>query len=416
MPFLPDIRAAAGNRTYGDHPAVMMSTRRRQADRLLLPLLAVTVFFVGATEFMLSSMLAPLAAAFDTTPAGAAWLISGYAVAYAIAAPVFGWLSDRVDRGRLLLTGLLLFALDGLAIVLAPTLGVAVALRIFGGIASAILIPTAFALIAEVIPHHRQAGAMGLVMLGMTAGIAFGPAMAGIATDLIGWAAPFVITAGGCAAAFVMGRRWLPGRASAMPRRVGGAGWSWLRNPSILRPLVAKGAWNGTGVAAFLLSGEVLRLRYGFGPAAVGVTVAAFGLGLGLGNLAAGRLRRLFGGEELVLVLVTLVLALAVTLFMAWTLPLWAALLCLAAWGAALGTGAPAATVVLATRAGPDKGMVLAVAETLNNVAILVAVPLATVRLAADGPAAAMVVLAAGLGLGLALTLTEIRPADLRSR
>lgn len=416
MPFLPDIRAAAGNRTYGDHPAVMMSTRRRQADRRLLPLLAVTVFFVGATEFMLSSMLAPLAAAFDTTPAGAAWLISGYAVAYAIAAPVFGWLSDRVDRGRLLLTGLLLFALDGLAIVLAPTLGVAVALRIFGGIASAILIPTAFALIAEVIPHHRQAGAMGLVMLGMTAGIAFGPAMAGIATDLIGWAAPFVITAGGCAAAFVMGRRSLPGRASAMPRRVGGAGWSWLRNPSILRPLVAKGAWNGTGVAAFLLSGEVLRLRYGFGPAAVGVTVAAFGLGLGLGNLAAGRLRRLFGGEELVLVLVTLVLALAVTLFMAWTLPLWAALLCLAAWGAALGTGAPAATVVLATRAGPDKGMVLAVAETLNNVAILVAVPLATVRLAADGPAAAMVVLAAGLGLGLALTLTEIRPADLRSR
>ncbi len=409
MPFLPDIRAAAGNRTYGDHPAVMMSTRRRQADRRLLPLLAVTVFFVGATEFMLSSMLAPLAAAFDTTPAGAAWLISGYAVAYAIAAPVFGWLSDRVDRGRLLLTGLLLFALDGLAIVLAPTLGVAVALRIFGGIASAILIPTAFALIAEVIPHHRQAGAMGLVMLGMTAGIAFGPAMAGIATDLIGWAAPFVITAGGCAAAFVMGRRWLPGRASAMPRRVGGAGWSWLRNPSILRPLVAKGAWNGTGVAAFLLSGEVLRLRYGFGPAAVGATVAAFGLGLGLGNLAAGRLRRLFGGEELVLVLVTLVLALAVTLFMAWTLPLWAALLCLAAWGAALGTGAPAATVVLATRAGPDKGMVLAVAETLNNVAILVAVPLATVRLAADGPAAAMVVLAAGLGLGLVLTLADLR-------
>ncbi|WP_296711375.1 MFS transporter [Tistrella sp.] len=381
----------------------------RRGGGLILPLLAVTVFFVGATEFMLSSMLAPLADAFDTTPAGAAWLISGYAVAYAIAAPVFGWLSDRVDRGRLLLTGLLLFALDGLAIVLAPTLGVAVALRIFGGIASAILIPTSFALIAEVIPHHRQAGAMGLVMLGMTAGIAFGPAMAGIATDLIGWAAPFVITAAGCAAAFVIGQRWLPGRASAMPRRAGGAGWLWLRNPSILRPLVAKGAWNGTGVAAFLLSGEVLRLRYGFGPAAVGVTVAAFGVGLGLGNLSAGRLRRLFGREELVLVLVTLVLALAVTLFMAWSLPLWAALLCLAAWGAALGTGAPAATVVLATRAGPDKGMVLAVAETLNNVAILAAVPLATVRLAETGPAGAMVVLAAGLGLGLVLTLADLR-------
>ncbi|WP_372070627.1 MFS transporter (plasmid) [Tistrella mobilis] len=391
----------------------MISTGRQSADRRLLPLLAVTVFFVGATEFMLSSMLAPLADAFDTTPAGAAWLISGYAVAYAIAAPVFGWLSDRVDRGRLLLTGLLLFALDGLAIVLAPTLGVAVALRIFGGIASAILIPTSFALIAEVIPRDRQAGAMGLVMLGMTAGIAFGPAMAGIATDLIGWVAPFVITATGCAAAFVMGQRVLAGslpvRGPAAPRQAGCAGWSWLRNPSILRPLIAKGAWNGTGVAAFLLSGEVLRLRYGFGPAAVGVTVAAFGVGLGLGNLAAGRLRRLFGREERVLVLVTLVLALAITLFIAWTLPLWAALLCLAAWGAALGTGAPAATVVLATRAGPDKAMVLAVAETLNNVAILATMPLATVRLAETGPAGAMVVLAVGLSVGMVLTLADFR-------
>ncbi|AFK56307.1 Lincomycin resistance protein (plasmid) [Tistrella mobilis KA081020-065] len=401
--------ASGRNRKQKDHPAVMISTGRQSADRRLLPLLAVTVFFVGATEFMLSSMLAPLADAFDTTPAGAAWLISGYAVAYAIAAPVFGWLSDRVDRGRLLLAGLLLFALDGLAIVLAPTLGVAVALRIFGGIASAILIPTSFALIAEVIPRDRQAGAMGLVMLGMTAGIAFGPAMAGIATDLIGWVAPFVITAAGCAMVFVIGRRRLPGHAPAAARRAEGTGWSWLRSPSILRPLIAKGAWNGTGVAAFLLSGEVLRLRYGFGPAAVGVSVAAFGLGLGLGNLSAGRLRRLFGREELVLVLVTLVLALAITLFMAWSLPLWAALLCLAAWGAALGTGAPAATVVLATRAGPDKAMVLAVAETLNNVAILAAVPLATTRLAETGPAGAMIVLAAGLSVGMVLTLADFR-------
>jgi hypothetical protein len=48
------------------------------------------------------------------------------------------------------------------------------------------------------------------------------------------------------------------------------------------------------------------------------------------------------------------------------------------------------------------------VAETLNNVAILAAVPLATARLAETGPAGAMVVLAAGLGLGLVLTLADL--------
>ena len=54
-------------------------------------------------------------------------------------------------------------------------------------------------------------------------------------------------------------------------------------------------------------------------------------------------------------------------------------------------------------------GMVLAVAETLNNVAILAAVPLATTRLAETGPAGAMIVLAAGLSVGLVLTLADLR-------
>lgn len=64
----------------------------------LLPVLALAVYFVGATEFMLSPLLTPLAEAFDTTPAAASWLVSGYALSYAMAAPVFGYFSDRIDR------------------------------------------------------------------------------------------------------------------------------------------------------------------------------------------------------------------------------------------------------------------------------------------------------------------------------
>ena len=74
-----------------------------RTPRAALVILAVAVFFVGATEFMLSSMFAPLAAAFDTSPVGASWLVSSYALSYALVAPVFGYFSDRMDRSRLLL-------------------------------------------------------------------------------------------------------------------------------------------------------------------------------------------------------------------------------------------------------------------------------------------------------------------------
>lgn len=190
-----------------------------------------------------------------------------------------------------------MFAIDGLAIILAPSLEIAIALRIFGGLASAALIPTAFALISDIVPHDRQAGAMGVVMLGMTFGIALGPALAGVLTDFISWRAPFLLTSAGCIAAFAAGLFRLPKRASPV-RATGSQGLGWTRRWSVVRPLVAKGAWNGTGVAAFLISGEVLRQRYGFGPAEVGVAVSAFGGGLGLGNLSAGGLRKVCGREK----------------------------------------------------------------------------------------------------------------------
>jgi DHA1 family inner membrane transport protein len=77
------------------------------SERTLLAVLSMSVFFVGASEFMLSAMLNPLSIEFDTDSVRIAWLISSYAFAYAIAAPILGYLADRINRRRLLLIALL---------------------------------------------------------------------------------------------------------------------------------------------------------------------------------------------------------------------------------------------------------------------------------------------------------------------
>lgn len=103
---------------------------------------------------MLSAMLNPLSIAFDADSANVAWLVSSYAFAYAIAAPFLGFLWDRIDQCRLLLIALLSFAIDGIGIAFSPTLGIAIALRIFGGLASAVIIPATFAPIER--PHAHE--------------------------------------------------------------------------------------------------------------------------------------------------------------------------------------------------------------------------------------------------------------------
>ncbi|CAN7646161.1 MFS transporter [Trinickia sp. LjRoot230] len=376
---------------------------------MLLPVLSMSVFVVGASEFMLAAMLDPLTVAFDTNSVGVAWLISSYAFAYAVAAPFLGYLSDRIDRSRLLLIALLSFAIDGAGIAFSPTLGIAIALRIFGGLASAVIIPASFALISEVVPRARHASAMGAVMLGMTLGIALGPATAGMLSAWVGWRAPFLLMSTGCIVLFLIGTatmRTMPKRQPILATHEA-RGFRWLGNPSITRPLLAKGLWNGTGVSAFLLSGEVLRQRYQLDVSHVGISVSAFGIGLGIGNVSVGKLRRLIGSEERSLIVVTSLLIVSVMAFHLLSLPLFGALVCLATWGAALGASAPLATTVLAERAGRDKGVVLASAETLNNVVILSVVPIASVMPASGTVAIATAVFAVGLGIGAGLTLYD---------
>ena len=323
-------------------------------SRFLLPTLALAVFFVGASEFMLSAMLTPLAQVFDVPSARAAWLVSSYALTYALAAPVFGYLSDRMDRRRWLLLSLLLLAADHLALTLAPNFEAALGLRMLGGLASAALIPTAFALVAETVQAPRQSAAMGAVMAGMTFGLVAGPALAGVLAETWGWRAPFRVTAAGCVLTFGVACAAVPPappvRPLPEPRTA-----HWLGNGKLVRLLLAKGLWNGTAVAGFLLAGEVLRHRHGLGTATVGLSVSIFGGGLFLGNLGIGKVRRLLSGDEAVLMAALWLLLLAMGAFMAAPLTLPAGLACLSLWGFALGLAAPASTALLAHDSGPTK-------------------------------------------------------------
>ncbi|WP_113156233.1 MFS transporter [Nitratireductor sp. OM-1] len=377
-------------------------------SRLLLPVLALAVFFVGVTEFMIAPLLTPIGAAFGVTPAAASWLISGYALAYAVGAPLIGLVAHRLDRRRLLLTALTLLAADGLAVAFAPTLGIAIILRVLGGVAAAALIPAVFALIADRFPEARHSQAMGLVMLGMTAGIAAGPALAGVLTQLFDWRAPFLASAIGCLLLLIPASRVLRGdettQVPATRQRLSGLGSS---GRSALLLLIAKALWNGAAVAAFGLSGEMLRDRFATDTLQTGLAVTAFGFGLAVGNLSTGLVRRLSHGDERLLVAAVLFLALSFAAFLLLPLPLVGTLFCLACWGIALGFAAPASTALIARRAGADKGFVLALSESANNIALLSLLTGAAFALQSFGLPAAGMVLGSGLALGAALLLMD---------
>lgn len=386
---------------------------QKELPWLKLTIFIITVFFVGVAEFMLSSMLSPLANAFGTTVDKAALLISGYAFSYAISAPIIGYFSKKINRIKLLLISILLYGIDNSVIIFSPTLEWAIALRVFGGISSAIIIPVVFSLVSDLVASNRQAGAMGFVLVGMTSGIAFGPAMAGFLNDQIEWWAPFAFCSSGSLAIFFIATFILKREYQHFNKDDQSAnnrsGMSAIPHFPLLKIIFAKGAWNGTGVATFIIAGEVLHIRYGFSPTSTGMIVSLFGIGLGTGNITVGIVNRYLVKEEITVLVMAFITLLSVYLLIMAPLPLWGYFLGLIFLGYSLGSGAPVSTVLILKKTNENnKTLSLSLAETMNNVFIFIFIPLSISLLTAGNNLTSFLILSMGALLGITIFIKNL--------
>lgn len=343
------------------------------SHRCLLFVFAISVYFVGATEFMLSAIMFPLANAFNVQALQISWLISAYAFSYALAAPVVGFFSDKMDKRKMLLVAMLFISIDSIAITFAPNLLIALILRVFGGVASAALVPITFAFISDVIDENKQAIAMGYVMLGMTLGIITGPILAGVMTQYFSWRMPFIFMAVGGLLVLFISIKVLPSVASSTVKQ---GSFNIFKQGMISKFIIAKGIWNGITVCLFLLAGEILRSRYQFNSAMTGSLMGLFGIGLIIGNSIVAKVVS-YKVSELSLVLAIIrLLFMIILLFISDWLTLIGDCFCLFGFGVLLGLISPISTSLLARLNVNNKGLILSISESFNNIVLLLAIPL----------------------------------------
>ncbi len=181
----------------------------RPRGRLGLLFLAVLVDLVG---FGIVLPLLP----FYATDLGAAGLQVGllvtvYSAVQLVMAPLWGRISDRFGRRRVLILGLLGSAAAYIIFARADSLALLFLSRIVGGIGGS-TIPVAQAYIADVTPPTRRAGNMGLIGAAFGLGFVIGPALGGILAGVSPGspAAPGYVAAGLCFANALVAALWLP--------------------------------------------------------------------------------------------------------------------------------------------------------------------------------------------------------------
>lgn len=168
--------------------------------------------FMSLLDVSIVSVALPsIQAGLGTSPAGAQWVVSGYALAFGLTLVPAGRLGDALGRRRMFLLALGGFVLFSALAGAAPTTGLLIAARIAQGLAAGALAPQNSGLIQQMFSGAERGRAFGF--FGATVGIstAVGPVAGGLLLTLTGdWRWIFFVNIPIGLVALVLAARLIP--------------------------------------------------------------------------------------------------------------------------------------------------------------------------------------------------------------
>lgn len=117
----------------------------------------------------------------------AQWVVNSYNACFAAFLVSAGSIADAVGRRRVYAFGVVLFFVSGLLSLLVQDIGALVALRALGGVGAAAAVAGGGSMLALAFEGPARARAFGLLGTVLGAGTAFGPAVAGLLVENLGW-------------------------------------------------------------------------------------------------------------------------------------------------------------------------------------------------------------------------------------
>jgi MFS family permease len=156
--------------------------------------LLVTAFAAFLTPFLSSAInlaLPSISKDLNTSAIELGWIASSFILSSAIFLLPFGRLADIIGRKRIFTWGIILFTVSTFLIVFSWNFESLLILRIFQGIAGAMIFGTSLAIITSVFGPGERGRAMGINITAVYTGLSGGPVVGGLLTQYFGWRSIF---------------------------------------------------------------------------------------------------------------------------------------------------------------------------------------------------------------------------------
>lgn len=376
-------------RCYAHRMTVVEQSYRLGGLYARLTILAAGLFVAATNSFLIAGLLPGIAGEFAVHPSDVSLSITWYSATVAIAAPAISMLLPRASRTALMSIGLVAVAIGTAIAAVSDGLPLFIGGRVIAALGAAALVPTATASAAALAPPERRGRAIGFVVIGFTAAVAFGAPLATALSANLGWHVPMLglaalaLLLAGAVALFVRGIPLDP--PVSLRQRM-----SALGDPRLLAAIIT-GVFVVAGFnVVYIFSSQILHEATGGDGGRLAVLLLAFGVAGIAGNTLGGQLvdrigSRLVGGIAMGAVAVLLALMpLGTATFVG-------AVVLFVLWGIALNTGQPALQHRQLTVEPAVAGIAVSWSSTALYLGIAIAPPLGAAALALGGPVAVSV-------------------------
>ncbi|MFE1860474.1 MFS transporter [Streptomyces anandii] len=295
--------------------AAAPETTAAPSARTVSLLAFATMFVIGTDTFLVAPLLPTLTRTFDVSSDVSGWMVSAYALGYAVFALIAGPLSDGRDRRRVLLTGLVGFVAMTTLCGFAQGFRTMLLFRFLAGVSAAFVSPQIWASIPVLVKPQEIVRTMGFATAGLSiaqfAGIPLG---SWLAAD--SWHLPFWVIGGSSVLLWLLLARFFP----SVPGRPGAAGAGARALFGTYATVFGRGRlrWYLLGYLIFQTGafeamsfyGSWFTEDFGLGVGSVGTAMMAVGAGNVIGSLFGSRLVQRLGLYRSLLIAVPTVAAL----------------------------------------------------------------------------------------------------------
>lgn len=179
-------------------------------QKYTLFIVIITAFITTFTGSALNLSIPDIGRDFQASAITIGWIVTGYLLTSAVLSVPFGRIADLTGRKRVLISGILIFAICAGLSAFSQSIGMLLLYRILQGIGAAMIFSTNIAVLISAFSPEKRGKVLGYSIASTYIGLSAGPVVGGFLNHTFGWRSIFLIIFAFSLLVFVTAWRKLP--------------------------------------------------------------------------------------------------------------------------------------------------------------------------------------------------------------